>query len=154
MRGAAVCHAGHGTEQVNVRVCVELVLLRQSSARRWREMTEPFSPRSESGQLLGHTGALGEREHSDSLVKGLSPSTNKRDSLNSLKRIRVREPFEGVMRSFASIVPQGKGDRVPREAVFDLIENVSWRAKNERGNTIRLINTVQVKNLLQNKFDN
>lgn len=125
MRGEAGLHAGHGTEQVNVRVCVELVPLRQSSERRWREMTEPLALRSELGQLVGHTDALGVRGHSDSLVKGFSPSTNKRDSLVSLTSTSLRAPFEGVFRSFASIVPKGKGASVPRDDLVDLIENMS-----------------------------
>lgn len=124
MRGEASFHAGHGTEQVNVRVCVEFVPLRQSSARRWREMTRPLAPRSESGQFVRHTDALGVRGHSDSLFKGLSPSANKRDSFDSLTSTSLRAPLGGVLRSFASIDPQGKGARVPRDGLVELIKNV------------------------------
>lgn len=128
MRGEADLQEGHGTEHVNLRVCVELVLLKQSSARRWREIKEPLAPRSETGQLVGHDGSLDVRAHSNSLVKGFSPSTNREESLVWLTSTRLRASLGGVLRSCAAIVPQSTGARVPRDNKEELIEKISWRA--------------------------
>ena len=75
--------------------------------------------------MIGHADASDARGHSESLVKGFSPSTNRVDSFNSLTSTRWRALFGGVLRLFASIVPQGKGARVPRDNLPELIEKVS-----------------------------
>ena len=131
IRGEAGLHAGHGTEQVNLTVCVERVPLRQSNARRRREINEPLIPRSDAGQLVGHNWSICLRGHSKSFVNGFSPSTKKEDSLDWLRSTRLRVPLGGVLRSCASIVPQSYGVRAPWNALVESIENNSCRANSE-----------------------
>ena len=131
MRGEAGLQAGHGTEQENLYVSVKLVLLRQRSERRRREMNEPLTPSSEIGQLVGHVRELGVRGHSASLTYGLSPSTNKENLSDLLTSTRLRAPLGGVLRFCASIVPQSKGVRVPINALVELTEKTSCRANKE-----------------------
>ena len=123
-RGTAGCHAGHGTEQVKCSLRVAGVSLRQSSARRWREMS---ASRSEAGQLIGHA----ETEHSVAfLLSGFSPSTKRVESLDLLKGIRLRalSSSDELLSTLASISPQSNGSIFPSEKLVKSIEKFSCLA--------------------------
>ena len=127
IRGEACLQAGQGIEQVNWTISDAFESLRQSSARLRREMNEPLAPRSESGQLAGHCGSLGQ---SKSLVNGMRPSINNEYAVELLTSTSLREPFGGVLRSLASYVFHSEGSRVPIKISEILIEKLSWRAVN------------------------
>ena len=118
IRGTACFHAGHGIEQVKLKVFDKSVSFRQSNARLWREMKEPLAPRSEAGQFIGQLRSL----HSASFANGLKPSTNNDEMLVWRRSTRLRASLGGFLRASASIVPQSNGARVPRDKPLESIE--------------------------------
>ena len=84
-------------------------------------MNEPLAPRSESGQFVEQFRSL----HSNSCLNGLRPSTNSEEMLVLCASTRLRESFGGLLRSFASIVPQSNGGRVPSDKPLASIEKLS-----------------------------
>ena len=108
-------------EQVKLKISGKLVSFTQSIARLRREMNEPLTPRSESGQFVGQCCSL----HSNSSVNGLRPSTNSEEMLVLCTSTRLRESLGGFLRSFASIVPQSNDVRVPRDKPLASIEKLS-----------------------------
>ena len=122
MRGAAGFHVGHGTEQVNCSVRVETMPLRQSSARRWREMS---ASRSEVGQLVGHAN----RGHSVAfLLRGFWPSIKRVESLELLTQVSLRALTGGFLSMSASMRTQSNGSIFPSEVLMESIEKISCLA--------------------------
>ena len=106
---------------MKLRISGKRVSFTQRIARLRREMNEPLAPRSESGQFVGQLPSL----HSNLCLNGLRPSTNSEEMLVLCTSTRLREPFGGFLRSFASIVPQSNGVRVPRDKPLASIEKLS-----------------------------